>query len=333
MKKLKKVAKNLGAWLVKAWLTVAKIVGSLVLGLVLLIVLAVIFTPNNSSSSKLKSRIIQSGGENQIAFVQLNGEIVQFSDDSLLGFNPFVITPNRTRDLFSELATDEQVKAVVIKLNSPGGSVVASDEIYQQLKKLQQAKPIVMLFGDVAASGGYYIAAAADKIVASPASLTGSIGVIMLSPNFSGLYDKLGVEITTFKSGQYKDLGSPNRSISEAEAEILQSLIDDSYQLFIDRIEAGRDLNRDKILELADGRVYSGLQARQNGLVDQVGGVDEAVQLAAQLAEIDQPTVVEFSSHGGFWDSILSSRLTLFSPLGTTQLMPRSGLYYLWEGY
>jgi protease-4 len=297
------------------------------------VIILLVVSINPKTEFTASTKLMRSGGEDKIAFVRLNGEIVQMADDSFVGFNPFVITPYRTRNLVADLKKDNTIKAVVIKINSPGGSVVASEEIYQQFKSLSQDKTLIIDFGDVAASGGYYVATAADKIMASRASLTGSIGVIMFSPDFSGLYEKVGVDISTYKSGQFKDIGTPNRAATEKEAKILQSLVRDSYQLFLDRVAQEREIEPERLKQLADGRVFSGQQAYENGLIDEIGTVDDAIDLAAQEAGLTKPSVVEYTYGGGFFGGLIQSKMTTLLPSSQLDsLMPRKvGLYYLWE--
>lgn len=188
---------------------------------------------------------------------------------------------------------DPGIKAVVVRIDSPGGSVAPVQEIYSELKKLE--KPVVASMGGAAASGGYYIACAANTIVANPGTLTGSIGVIMQFTRMKGLYDKVGLEHQVIKSGEFKDTGSPFREMSEAEQGVLQSTVDDVYNQFVDTIFAARGdyLTRPEILDLADGRIFSGKQAFDAKLLDKLGNLPEAIELAAELANIEgKPKVV-----------------------------------------
>ncbi|MBX6378782.1 MAG: signal peptide peptidase SppA [Clostridia bacterium] len=177
------------------------------------------------------------------------------------------------------------VRAVVLRLDTPGGSAAAAQEIAAEVERLRASgKPVVVSMGDVAASGGYWIAAVADRIVASPATVTGSIGVIMDVPNLRALLERLGVAVDTVKSGPHKDIGSPLRSLSEEERRILQGMVNDIYEQFVDAVARGRRLPRERVYALADGRVFTGRQAQENGLVDQLGNLPDAVEAAAELA-------------------------------------------------
>ena len=188
---------------------------------------------------------------------------------------------------------DPSIKAVVIRIDTPGGSVAPVQEIHSELQKLE--KPIVASMGGTAASGGYYVACAADTIMANPGTLTGSIGVIMQFTRMKGLYDKIGLEHQVIKSGEFKDTGSPFRQLTEKEQEVLQSTVDDVYNQFVDTIFEARKslLSRPEIVELADGRIFSGQQALDAKLLDRLGNLPEAIKHAAELANIDgKPKVV-----------------------------------------
>ncbi len=188
---------------------------------------------------------------------------------------------------------DSSIKAVVLRVDSPGGGVGPSQEIYAEVKKLVAVKPVVVSMGSVAASGGYYIAAPAGKILANPGTITGSIGVIMEFTNIKELLDKIGLSNQVVKSGQHKDIGSPIRPMTEADRKILQSMIDDVHLQFITAVAEGRNIDPDKVRLLADGRIYSGRQALEAGLVDQLGNLQDAIAVAGTMAGIkDTPRVV-----------------------------------------
>src|SRR5690606_32455107 len=191
-------------------------------------------------------------------------------------------------NLLHSAREDDRVRAVVLRLNTPGGSAAAAEEIGVEIRRLREAgKPVVASMGDTAASGGYWIAALTDHIVASPATLTGSIGVIMELTNLEGLYERLGIEVETIKSGEHKDIGSPTRELTEEERALLQGLIDDIFDQFVTVVAEGRGLSRQEVLALADGRVFTGRQALAAGLVDSLGGLNDAVEIAAELAGIE----------------------------------------------
>jgi protease-4 len=203
------------------------------------------------------------------------------------------VTPARIKADLSRAARDASVKAVVLRINSPGGSVVASNEIYKLLRDFQ--KPVVVSMGETAASGGYYIACASKWIVANPDTLTGSIGVISELPNAEELLKKIGVQIVVIKSGPNKDIGSYARPMTDDEKKLWQAVIDQAYDGFVKIVAEGRNLPEDRVRQVADGRVYTGKQAKELGLVDQLGYLDDAVSKAGELGGITgKPRVVEY---------------------------------------
>ena len=196
-------------------------------------------------------------------------------------------------DQIHQYRDDQTVKAIVLRINSPGGSVAPVQEIYSELKKLD--KPIVASMGSTAASGGYYIAAIADEILANPGTLTGSIGVIMQFMKMKGLYEKIGLEQQVIKSGKFKDTGSSVRDLTDEEREILQATLDDVHNQFIDAVFEGRQahLTREEVVDLADGRIFSGQQAFEHKLVDRLGNLPDAIDRAGELGGISgKPKVV-----------------------------------------
>ena len=186
-----------------------------------------------------------------------------------------------------------QVKAVVIRINSPGGVVGPTQELHQALVRVREAgKPVVASLSSVAASGGYYTAVAADRIFANPGTLTGSIGVVMQMANVQDLFKKVGVDYVVVKAGQYKDLGNFARSMTPEERRVLQALLDDVHGQFIDAVAQGRKLDRAEVVKFADGRVFSGVQAKDLKMVDALGSLEDAVNEAAKLAGLAIPPAV-----------------------------------------
>jgi protease-4 len=201
-----------------------------------------------------------------------------------------------SRDTIDELkgyVKDSSIKAIVLRVDSPGGAVAPSQEIYEEVRKAVVKKKIVVSMGSVAASGGYYIAAPASRIIANPGTLTGSIGVIMEIPNLEGLMNKIGVKTEVIKSGRHKDIASVFRGIGKEEREILQNVLDNVHEQFITAVAEGRRMLRDDIKKIADGRVFTGEQALKAGLVDELGNLEDAIKAAASLAGIKgEPVVV-----------------------------------------
>lgn len=186
-----------------------------------------------------------------------------------------------------EFEEDSSIKAIIVRIDSPGGAVGPSQEIHDAIKRVKKIKPVVASFESVAASGGFYVAVAADRIVSNPGTLTGSIGVIMNMANLSELYKWAKVERYNIKSGKFKDVGADTRAMSPEERELVQSLIDNVYNQFLKAVADGRRLPVDKVKPFADGRVLSGEQAFEAGLVDKLGGIDVAIDLVKELAKID----------------------------------------------
>ncbi|NLY89167.1 MAG: signal peptide peptidase SppA [Firmicutes bacterium] len=200
------------------------------------------------------------------------------------------ITLRRVARQLERAAEDNSIKAVVLRINSPGGAVAASQQIAAVIRDFK--KPVVVSMGDMAASGGYYISAPADGIVAHPGTMTGSIGVIFSILNMDGLYEKLGVELETIKSGRHKDMFS--RKFTDEERRLLQRISDEAYDQFITEVAEGRNLEKEYVRELATGQLYLGSQALELGLVDRLGGIEEAIALAAEIAGLEKPVKYEF---------------------------------------
>lgn len=220
-------------------------------------------------------------GEDRIGLIRVEGVILDAKDT--------------VADL-KRFGDSSSIKAIVLRIDSPGGGVVPSQEIHDAVQRVRtkQNKTVVASMGTVAASGGYYIAAAADRIIANPGTLTGSIGVIMELVNLEGLLKKVGVEGVVVKSGHYKDIGSPFRKMGADDRRILQSVMDDVHNQFIEAVAEGRSLDIAAVRTLADGRIFTGRQAVDVKLVDELGDLDDAVRIAADMVGIEgEPTLVE----------------------------------------
>jgi protease-4 len=219
-----------------------------------------------------------------------------------------------------EHAENPSIKAVVLRVNSPGGVVAPTQEIFAAIQRARKAgKPVVASLGAVAASGGYYVAVAADRIYANPGTLTGSIGVVMQLANLEGLLKKVGVEYVVVKAGAYKDVGNFARTMSPEERRMLQALLDDVYSQFVEAVSEGRGLEKKDVLAFAEGRIYSGQQALALKMVDELGGFEEAVEAAGKLANISgRPKLVYPRKKFSFRD-LMESRLGL---AGVGPLLP-----------
>ena len=198
-----------------------------------------------------------------------------------------IVDSRRTTEWIQRLADDQAVQGVVVRIDSPGGVVAPSQEIYSAVRSLAQKKPVVVSMGAVAASGGYYIACGADRIVANPGSITGSIGVKAQMLSFQGLMHKMGIQDQTVVSGELKDAGSPAHALSEKERIYFQELVDDLHEQFVLAVAQGRNMEVDAVRALADGRAYTGQQAKKVGLVDALGGRQDAIKLLRDMAAIE----------------------------------------------
>lgn len=191
-----------------------------------------------------------------------------------------------------KLRKDKDIKAVVLRVNSGGGSAYASEQIWKAISELKEEKPVVVSMGDLAASGGYYIACNADKIIASPTTITGSIGIFGMFPNVSGVLKKIGVSADVVKTNEFADFGNISRGFNDSESQMLQTYINNGYDLFLTRCAEGRGMNKDSLALYAEGRVWTGNQAKEIGLVDELGGVEDAIKAAAELANLGKSYAV-----------------------------------------
>lgn len=256
-----------------------------------------------------------SSGGRYVALINFYGPISDTEGGKLFG-------ERGPRDFIKELEAarrDKQAAAVVIRINSPGGSAAASQELYEAIRRVREEKPVLCSMGDVAASGGYYMAAACDKIYASPATVTGSIGVVSQFLNLRELLDKIGVQDATITSGKFKDAGSPFRALRPEERQLFEAMIQDIYQQFVDDVVAGRKeatggkLTREALLKVADGRVLTGRQAKQQLLIDELGGLRETIEAAGKQGGIEgTPTVRELSG-GGSLSALFGAESGVFS--------------------
>ncbi len=244
----------------------------------------------------------RSGFGNAVGVLHLEGAVTSGAPYGRSG-----ITPERVDALLAQAAADPTIQAVVVAINSPGGSVVASDRIYQALRAFE--KPVVIWMGETAASGGYYIACGGDLIVAHPDSLTGSIGVISQFITAEELLQKVGVDVVVITSGPRKDIGSPFRQMTEEEQALWQEIIGQVYEDFVQVVAKARDMSPEQVRELADGRVYTGRQAFEAGLVDELGTLDDAILTAAELGGIEgEPRVVILRASPSLSDLLVGMR-------------------------
>jgi protease-4 len=285
----------------------------------------------------LQETQVSGTGKAKVLLMEVSGVISSQEGD---GFMPTPSLIAGIKEQLSRATQDEAVKAVVLRINTPGGTVTASDIIHHELKTFKATRkvPVVASIMDVGASGGYYIAAAADSVLAHPSSVTGSIGVIMLTMNAKGLLEKVGVEATAVTSGPRKDMGSPFRTMTSEERAIFQGLIDSFYQRFLSVVQEGRpNLQMDQIKKLADGRIYTGDQAKAAGLVDDIGYLEDAVELAKKKAGLTEARVVMYRRPGEYSNNVYSKLMAPgpLAALGNFDLLSfvRGGapqFMYLW---
>ncbi|MCI7007495.1 MAG: signal peptide peptidase SppA [bacterium] len=249
----------------------------------------------------------QNSSKQRIAVMYAEGEIVPEAADQTYSMTSF-ITEKMAKELI-RLKEDEEVKAVVIRVNSPGGSAYVSDQIWKQVKALKAEKPVVVSMGNVAASGGYYISCAANQIVAEPNTLTGSIGVFGMFPNMTGLFEKLDVTSDVVKTHTFTDLGNIARPMTVEEKALVQGTVERNYRTFLSRCADGRNMSVEAIDAIGQGRVWTGEQALANGLVDRLGDLDTAIQVAADLADLSEYSIQTVSSSKNWWDKLLDEQL------------------------
>jgi protease IV len=257
-------------------------------------------------SGPVKEMELSGTGDGKVLLLDLSGVISAQDKEGIIP------QPNMLATFKEELTRalkDDRIKAVVVRINSPGGTVTASDILYHELREFKAKKkvPVIASMMDVGASGGYYLAMAADNVLVHPSTVTGSIGVIMLTVNARGLLEKVGVEASAITSGPRKDMGSPFRVMTPEERGIFQSVIDSFYHRFLAVVQEGRpNLSAEQIKKLADGRIYSGDQAKAAGLIDEVGYLDDAIQLAKKKAGLTEARIVTYGRRGEYQNNIYS---------------------------
>ena len=257
--------------------------------------------------------------DNTIAILYAHGNIISGTGSSNIQDKYMV-------DQIEKLRKDEEIKAVVFRINSGGGSAYASEQIWKAITDLKAEKPVVVSMGDMAASGGYYIACNADKIVAQPTTLTGSIGVFGAIPSFEGTAKKLGISTDEVKTNEFSDFGNVIRPFNEREKQLLQSMVERGYDLFLTRCSEGRDMPKDSMALYAEGRVWTGNQAKEIGLVDELGGIERAIEIAAEMANLGKSYVVfEYPKLRSRFDELLNPR--------KEELVARTMKEYLGESY
>lgn len=328
----------------------ASLVSKLIILLCILCLVAGIFGIDREKPYVKNTEFI--ANTNKIGVIELEGAIATSYESNL--FSKETDAPSLLKSLINA-QSDNELKGIIIKINSPGGTVAMSQNIYNQIMKLKAKKPVVVVFDDVAASGGYYIACAADRIIAQEGTLTGSIGVIMSFMDYHNLLaNKLSINPVVIKSGKFKDIGSSVRAMTKEEKDLMQNIIDDSYSQFVSAIEQGRVLRNDKystvkteltkenLKNYADGRIFTGRQAKKLGFVDEIGDIDTATTMIEKMAQEKfnnklpaklvnynkKSSISEFFSSFAEYNAKSAVQITDFIP--TSMILSRKPLY-LWE--
>jgi protease-4 len=259
---------------------------------------------NITTTSDWQEKRVEGTGPYKISQIHVEGQIVSgaFGDQIISQLNAAL--------------EDDLVKGVVLYIDSPGGDVVTSDNIYRKLVEIKKSgKKIVVSMGAIAASGGYYIATAADQIFANPSTVTGSIGVVISFPNYQGLGEKLGISSIHITSGENKVLSDPWSNFSDRAEQIYRNIVEDSFEQFVQVVMDGRKMRRDKVLSLADGRVYSGKQAKNLGLVDQFGSLEDATEYLKNKLKLSDVKVIRYTRKTSLLDGITNTQSALDQPL------------------
>jgi protease-4 len=253
------------------------------------------------SSFGERTEVVTTGSGSKIGVVELQG-VITSSEDVVRQLKKY--------------REDRSIKAILLRVDSPGGGVVASQEMYEEVKKARAEKPVVVSMGALAASGGYYVSCGASRLVANRGTLTGSIGVISEFLQLQAALDKLGVSVKTIKSGKLKDSGSITRKMTVEDEQYFQQLMDNVHRQFIEVVETERHMDHNEVVKIADGRVFTGEQAVNNGLVDTLGTFEDAIQITAKLAGISgEPSLVKERKRRSIWDSIFGDAEETFSHL------------------
>lgn len=293
-------------------LAVVIIIGGITVSSISALVSAMFNNQGIGDIDPFTEQVEKDGNSNhRIAHLTLNGEIMSGGESGGL-FGGGEYNHEAFLKQLDKVKDDDTVDGLLLTVNSPGGGTYPSDEIYQKIKQIKKAdKKVYVQMEDMAASGGYYISAPADKIYAGPQSMTGSIGVIMSNIDYSDLQKKLGIKENVIKSGDHKDILSSSRHMTKEEKQIMQSVIDDSFDRFVDVVKDGRHMSESKVRHLADGRVYSAQQAKDNGLIDEIGYKQAAFKALSKDIGKDNPEVFEYAMDDGFFSSIFSVKSSI----------------------
>ncbi len=303
------------------------------------LVLSKAFVADTTGKKRVAETVVEGSGEDKIAIISVRGILSSESAEGLFIEKPSIVEV--VKQQLEQAATDTQVKAVLLEVDSPGGGITASDIIYNNILKFKTdtKKKVVVYMQDIAASGGYYISSAADAIVAHPTTITGSIGVIMPLINVAELINRYGVKDSSITSGDMKGIGSPLKPMTPGETAILKEIIDEMYMQFVMVVSTGRHLDIEAVKQIADGRIYTGKQALEKGLIDQLGYLEDAIGLSKKLAGLTEATIIRYEKHYGLADlfGVMSGRFfqgnTIRLDISQLQEQGSAKPMYLWTGY
>jgi protease-4 len=270
---------------------------------------AIVNVPFFPSAQELQERVVEGEGDSKILLVDISGLISEKERNTSGGLREGTSIVSEVKEALKKAESDDEIRGLILRINSPGGTVTASDIIHHELKSFKEktGKRITACLMDVGASGGYYVATAADEIIAHPTTITGSIGVVTLRFNVEGLLSRIGIKEETLKSGDKKDIWSPFRASTPEERKIMQVIIDSLHQRFISVVTNGRkSLTREEVEKLADGRIYTAFQAQKAKLIDRVGYLDDAINGIKKLSGIEDASVITYYRPGTYKGSIYS---------------------------
>tara|TARA_B100000315_G_scaffold88389_1_gene81186 strand:- start:14131 stop:15042 length:912 start_codon:yes stop_codon:yes gene_type:complete len=260
--------------------------------------------------SPYEEKTITGKGDDKILLIDISGVITGKSRSDITGIKKEPGMVERIKEQLNKAEDDKKIKAIILRVNTPGGTVTASDIIYHELLQFKKKKgvKIIAAMMDLSTSGGYYLSMSADKIIAHPTTITGSIGVLALKLNMRGLFEKIGIEDETVKSGEKKDITSPFRPFSEEEKEIFQEIIDSLFQSFVNVVKTGRkELSKEEIQKIADGRIYTAQQALKLKMIDQIGYLEDAIELTKKEAGLKETKVITYHRPHQYKENIYSS--------------------------
>ena len=300
---------------------------------------AVIAGADAVEETPITERVIEGSGEDKVAIISIKGVLTSESAEGLLMEKPSIVEV--VEQQLKHAGKDTHVKAILLEIDSPGGGITASDIIYNNVIKFKTdtRKKVVVYMQDVAASGGYYIAASADAIVAHPTTITGSIGVIMPLINVAGLINRYGIVDNSITSGNMKEIGSPLKLMTPEETAILKSIIDEMYMQFVTVVSTGRNMDVEAVKKIADGRVYTGKQALANGLIDQLGYLEDAIEVTKKMAGLTTASIVRYERPYGLADllgimtGVIARKSTIKLDIPQFHEQDNSKPMYLWTGH